>query len=49
MIHVSAIAHIAAREREQHVTLHGDGGSLVGLRKVSSCVVAVMMKQTFES
>ena len=28
MIHVSTIAHIAAREREQFVTLHGDGGSL---------------------
>jgi len=28
MIHVSTIAHIAARQREQFVTLHGKDGSL---------------------
>jgi predicted dehydrogenase len=28
MIHVSTVAHTAARGREQYVTLHGDGGSL---------------------
>ena len=28
MIHVSTVAHLAARRREQFVTLHGEGGSL---------------------